>query len=222
MPGVAVTKPLFPKWSNAVLWSAMGLAGLTLVGVPTLLMVFTRTPYFTGEEEPLLQPVKFDHRHHARDDAIACVYCHDTVETSAYAGVPPTSTCMGCHSQIWTKSPELALVRTSYFERKPIRWARVNNLPDHVFFDHSIHVAKGVGCVTCHGRVDLMGQVYQATPLLMSWCLDCHREPAKFLRPRERVTDMAWRPEGVQLELGRELVRRYGVDPKTDCTGCHR
>jgi len=200
----------------------MGAVALTLIGVPVLLMVLVRAPYFTAQDDPVMQPVKFYHRHHVQDDGVACLYCHETAERAPFAGIPATSTCMGCHSQIWTKSPELSLVRQSSFEHRPIHWVRVNNLPDFVFFDHSIHVAKGVGCVTCHGRVDLMGQVRQVEPLLMSWCLDCHRAPERYLRPRERVTDMSWKPDRAQLDVGRELVQRYDVRPTTDCTGCHR
>ena len=213
---------LFPEWSNSVLWLAMGLVGAAVVGTPLVLMVLVRSPYFTAQSEPVTQPVKFDHRHHANDDGIPCLYCHGDADRSAHAGVPATSLCMGCHSQIWTRSPEVAPVRASYFDRKPIAWNRVNRLPDFVFFNHSIHVAKGVGCVTCHGRVDLMGEVHPQEPLLMSWCLDCHRAPEKYLRPRDRVTDMTWRPAGSQLASGRELVRRYDVAPTTDCSGCHR
>jgi hypothetical protein len=205
-----------------VLWLSIASGVGLVIGLLILLMVLVRSPYFTGKDDPVMQPVKFDHRHHVRDDGIACLYCHDGAERAAYAGIPATATCMGCHAQIWTASPELAPVRQSWAESKPIPWVRVNNLPDFVFFDHSIHVAKGVGCVTCHGRVDLMGQVYQQAPLLMSWCLGCHREPERYLRPRERVTDMEWKPDRSQIELGHELVRRYGVRSVTDCTGCHR
>ncbi len=129
---------------------------------------------------------------------------------------------MNCHNQIWTDSPELAAVRASYFDGKPIRWKRVNALPDHVFFDHSIHLAKGVGCVTCHGRVDEMGQVYQAQPLSMSWCLDCHRDPVRYLRPPEEVTNMDYLPENPGAVRGAELREALHVSPTTDCTGCHR
>jgi hypothetical protein len=214
--------PLFPKWSNSALWASLAAGAIALVGLPILLMIFARSPYFTGQDDPVMQPVKFDHRHHVRDDGVACLYCHYSVDRSPYAGVPATSLCMGCHSQIWTNSPELALVRKSYFDHEPIRWQRVNGVPDFVFFNHSIHVTKGVGCITCHGRVDLMPQVHQVQPLLMAWCLECHREPEKYLRPKERVTDMEWQPDRPQRELGRELVERYHVKPPTDCTGCHR
>ncbi len=216
-------KPLFPQWTNSIFRFAIGVAILGVVGVPVFLMFWVRTPYMTGADDPSPQPIKFDHRHHVRDDGIDCRYCHGGVDRSAYAGIPATSTCMNCHAQIWTSSPELTRLRDSYFRNEPIEWTRVNDLPRHVFFDHSIHVAKGVGCVECHGRVDQMGQVYQAEPLTMGWCLDCHRHPTSHLRPRDKVTDMEWTPAPRSAEeVGRELQRRYDVHPTTDCSGCHR
>jgi hypothetical protein len=177
----------------------------------------------TGQDEQVMQPIKFDHRHHVRDDGIDCRYCHDGATRSAYAGVPATSVCMGCHSQVWPQSPELLALRESYFRNERIEWKRVNALPRFVFFDHSIHVAKGVGCVNCHGRVDLMAQVYQTDPLSMGWCLDCHRDPVPHLRPPEKVVDMEWTPApATQEEVGRAVQERYDVHPTTDCTGCHR
>jgi hypothetical protein len=214
--------PLFPVWSNSVFRFAIALAVAGVVGLPLFAMVVVRTPYETGQRELIMQPIKFDHRHHVRDDGIDCVYCHSGVTRSAYAGIPAVSVCMGCHAQVWTSSPELTRLREAYFRGDPIEWARVNNLPAHVFFNHSIHVAKGVGCVTCHGRVDLMGQVYQEETLLMQWCLDCHRHPEDHLRPNEKVTDMEWAPERPQVEVGREVAAKLDVHPTTDCTGCHR
>lgn len=182
-------------------------------------MLFVRTPYVTNEGTPVVQPVMFDHRHHVRDDLIDCLYCHYTAETSAYASVPPTELCMNCHSQIWTASPLLAPVRESFFSGRPIDWKRVHKLPDHVYFDHSIHVAKGVGCVSCHGRVDEMAQVARAAPLTMGWCLDCHRNPEPHLRPRDRITDMTWNPSPGE---GERLARENGVGRLTNCSTCHR
>lgn len=213
---------LFPPYANQILWLAIGALGLVVVGTPAAWIAWARTPYATGDKEPVRQPIKFDHRHHVRDDGIDCLYCHGNAKKSAYAGVPATSVCMNCHSQIWTSSPELSKVRKSWFSGEPIRWRRVNVVPDFVFFDHSIHLAKGVGCVTCHGRVDLMGQVYAAEPLTMRWCLDCHRNPERHLRPLDKVTDMEWAPDRPQLELGRELRAAYGVRSIVECSGCHR
>ncbi len=214
--------PLFPAWADSLLRLALIAAAGVFVGGPLLLMAWVRTPWATGQALPLAQPVAFDHRHHVRDDGIDCLYCHSDAVRSPYAGVPATSVCMGCHAQIWTQSPELAVVRQSAATGTPIVWRRVDNLPQHVFFNHAIHLAKGVGCVSCHGRVDQMAMVYQAEPLLMSECLECHRHPERHLRPRESVTDMEWRAAGSQEELGRELVQRYDVHPTTDCSGCHR
>ncbi len=215
-------EPLYPRSANAIYWVAIGGVALSVVGVPAFFLVWARTPYSTGSQEPAMQPVKFDHRHHVRDDGIDCMYCHGAARTTPFAGVPPTSLCMNCHNQIWTTSPELAAVRESYFAGTPLHWNRVNSLPDFVFFNHSIHVNKGVGCVTCHGRVDEMGQVYAAKPLTMGWCLDCHRAPEKHLRPLDKITDMEWQPTRPQLEVGRELRAEFGVRSIVDCSGCHR
>lgn len=213
---------IFPPWSNSLLWLGLCIGAIAALSFPAFLMMEARTPYFTGQYMLRMQPIKFDHRHHTRDDGINCLYCHFTADRSSFAGMPSTSMCMNCHNQIWTNSPELAPLRSSYFDGQPIVWAKVNNLPGHVYFNHSIHVAKGVGCVTCHGRVDLMPQVYQHAPLLMSWCLGCHRNPEDYVRPRDKVTDMAWEPDRPQRELGRELVREYDIRPGTDCWTCHR
>jgi hypothetical protein len=212
----------FPSWSNSLFRFTLAALALGVIAIPLALMAWVRTPYATGQQEPLVQPVKFDHRHHVRDDGIDCVYCHSEATRSAFAGVPPTSLCMGCHGQIWTQSPELAAVRASWVEDRPLAWQRVNALPEHVYFNHSIHVKKGVGCVTCHGRVDLMAQVFQVEKLSMDWCLDCHRAPERYLRPPEKVTDMEWRPERPQLVVGREVAARLGVRSIVDCSGCHR
>jgi hypothetical protein len=215
-------RPLFPRWCNALLWGALAAAAVLATVLLALPFAFARSAYTTGEGEPVAQPVKFDHRHHVHDDGIPCLYCHGGAERGAAAGVPPTSTCMNCHAQVWTKSPEVAPVRASYFQDRPIRWRRVSVLPDFVFFNHSVHLAKGVGCVTCHGRVDAMPEVHPVAPLSMAWCLDCHRNPVPHLRPREHVADPAWVPDRPQDELGHELARRYAVAPPTDCSGCHR
>jgi hypothetical protein len=216
---------LFPSSANAVYWTAIGVAAIAVIALPLGLIGWARTPYATGAQQPEEQPVKFDHRHHARDDGIDCVYCHSGADSSPHAGVPSTALCMGCHAQVWTTSPELAPVRESYFTERPIHWRRVTTLPDFVFFDHSIHLHKGVGCVTCHGRVDLMGQVFAAKALTMDFCLDCHRAPEAELRPLDKLTDMDWRPAASRAEAereGRGLAARLDVHPTTDCSGCHR
>jgi NAD-dependent SIR2 family protein deacetylase len=170
------------------------------------------------------QPVPFSHKHHVSGLGIDCRYCHTAVEQSAFAGIPSTSTCMNCHSQIWTNSPMLEPVRESYRTGQPLRWTRVHNLAEFAYFNHSIHVNKGVGCATCHGPVDQMPLIAQQESLLMEWCLDCHRNPEQYLRPREEVFNMSWTAPANQSELGLELVRKYNVrtEQLTDCSVCHR
>lgn len=180
-----------------------------------------RSSYNTGEGVTLAQPVPFSHDHHVAALGIDCRYCHTSVETAAFAGIPPTSTCINCHKLIWNDSPMLEPVRESFANRTPIEWTRVNDLPDYVYFDHSVHVAKGVGCASCHGRVDRMPLLYQAVSLQMDWCLDCHREPEKQIRPREQVFNMAWEAEN-QARLGARLMAEYSVDTRTSCSTCHR
>ena len=173
-------------------------------------------------QDPIEQPLQFDHRHHTRDEGIDCRYCHNTVDRSPSAGIPQTQLCLNCHSQIWNKSPFLEPVRQSFIENKPIEWRRVYKVPEYVYFNHSIHVNKGVGCVSCHGRVDEMPAVEKATPLTMGWCLECHRRPERNIRPVEEVTNMDWKPQGDPLEAGRLQAERNQVHTRTSCTTCHR
>jgi hypothetical protein len=174
-------------------------------------------------DEAVDQPVPFSHKHHVDDDGLDCRNCHTSVETSAFAGMPPISTCMTCHSQLFTDAPMLEPLRDSWKSGVPLHWNRVYQLPDFVYFNHSIHIAKGVGCVSCHGRVDQMPITRRVASLSMQWCLDCHRAPQKYLRPRSEVFDLAWRPRH-QESLGEQLVREYRIDTRrmTDCSLCHR
>ncbi|MDX2170217.1 MAG: cytochrome c3 family protein [Deltaproteobacteria bacterium] len=181
-----------------------------------------RSPYNTEASVSRQQPVPFSHKHHAGELGIDCRYCHTSVEISASAGIPPTQTCMNCHSQIWTWSPTLEPVRASYRTDESIQWTKVYDLPDFVYFNHSVHVAKGVGCVSCHGRVDQMNLTYQVPTLQMGWCLDCHRDPAPNLRPRSEVFNMAWTPPADNPNLGAELMAAHDVHGRIDCTACHR
>ncbi len=181
-----------------------------------------RSDYVTEVNVIRDQPVPFSHKHHVGDDGIDCRYCHTSVETSKFAGVPETDTCMTCHSQLWVDSPMLQPVRDSYRTGKSIVWTRVHVLPDYVFFDHSIHVNKGIGCSTCHGRVDQMPLTWRVNTLFMGWCLDCHRAPERFVRPRDQVFNMAWTPPADQQALGERLVREYKIKSLTDCWTCHR
>lgn len=214
----------FQPSANA--WSRRFLAVAALTPVVALLtwMGWMRTPYARGELRIVEQPVPFDHRHHVADDRIDCRYCHTEVDRAATAGMPSAARCMGCHAQIWNDSPLLEPVRESYFEGRPIRWRRVHDLPDFVFFDHSVHVAAGVGCESCHGRVDRMARVYQVKPLTMGWCLDCHRDPRGRLRPVEAVTAMGWEERGPAGAAGDPVPAREEPATllRTDCTACHR
>ena len=169
------------------------------------------------------QPVPFSHKHHVSDDGIDCRYCHTTVETSANAGMPATEVCMTCHSQIWSQAAVLAPVRQSLADRQPLRWTRVYTLPDYVYFDHSIHVAKGIGCTECHGPIGDMPLTRKATSLYMSWCIDCHRDPAPHLRPLDQVFNPHWR-RTPDTPSGDRLLAAYHihVETLTDCGVCHR
>jgi hypothetical protein len=213
---------LFPRSANTV----VRLGALLLLATPLLvvggLYVYSFSPLYTSQYSQVEQLIQFDHRHHVWDDGIDCRYCHRTVETSPYAGIPPTSICMTCHEQIWNKSPLLDEVRARYFSDRAIPWSRVHRLPDFVYFNHSIHVNKGIGCVSCHGRVDQMALVEQVAPLTMAWCLDCHRNPSSRLRPSEEITNMSWDPGPNRDQLASELTQKYQVSTRTNCTTCHR
>jgi hypothetical protein len=197
-------------------------AAFFAAGALWLLAIINRSGYVTNQNVVREQPVQFSHKHHAGELGIDCRYCHTSVEVSPVASVPPTKTCINCHSQIWAQSEFLEPVRASFRADESIRWIRVNDLPDFVYFNHSVHVHKGIGCVSCHGRVDQMNQLYQAAPLTMEWCLACHRNPLPNVRPREQVFNMAWEPPAEQVGLGHELMKAYDVHPRTDCSTCHR
>jgi hypothetical protein len=189
---------------------------LGVLAIPLALMGWVRTPYQTGVSAHVEQPVPFDHRHHVRDDGIDCSYCHWPAERSPSAGIPSSELCMGCHAQILSDSPLLAPVRASVEEGTPIPWLRVTRLPDFVFFDHRAHFAAGVGCETCHGRVDLMPRVRKVVAMSMSWCVDCHREPSAAIRPSSEITTMGYEPgtDGSAAPV-------QSAAP-TDCSTCHR
>jgi hypothetical protein len=214
---------VFPRWAN----KTRALAGMLLGGAPvylTFLIWYGASPKTTDVGFEPQQPVPYSHALHAGQLGLDCRYCHNTVEQAAHAAIPPTGTCMNCHARIHTKSEKLAPIRASYETGNPVEWIKVHDLPDYVYFNHSAHVTRGVGCVTCHGRVDQMEEVYQHEPLSMSWCLDCHREPERNLRPPEEVTNMAWTPpEGADpFEYGKALREKNNLNPPTDCSTCHR
>lgn len=199
------------------------LAGLGVaLGLGGILNNIERTSYVTDVNVPRAQPVMFTHKHHVSGVGMDCRYCHTSVEFSSSAGIPPTETCMGCHSQIWSEAPILEPVRESWRSGRSIQWNRVHDLPGYVYFNHSIHVTKGMGCQTCHGRVDLMPMVWKENTLLMEWCLDCHRAPEKYIRPKDQVFNMEYMPPGDQAALGAKLVAEYKVRKLTDCSVCHR
>ena len=215
-------RQLFPRSSNALSKASIVLALVTLAGVAWAGVMLNTSGYSTGEGIFLNQPVPFSHDHHYAGLGIDCRYCHTSVETASSAGIPPVSTCMNCHKQIWTNADLLEPVRASYRSGEPIEWERVHDLADFVYFNHSVHVTKGIGCETCHGRVDQMPLVYQAENLTMGWCLECHRDPAKFVRPREEVFTFGWEPPIPQSELGPRLVEEYEIESLTYCSVCHR
>jgi hypothetical protein len=201
--------------------------GLLVAGGGLMFVIeFNRTPYVTQAFQPREQPVQFSHRHHVGDDGIDCRYCHTSVETAATAGLPATKTCMNCHSQLFANSPYLEIVRESWRTGQPIKWTRVHDLPDFAYFNHSIHVNKGVGCSTCHGRVDMMPLMWNEASLHMEWCLECHRNPNAVLREQKDITNMEWvAPKDHAEKGGAELAKKYNIQPKTvltSCSTCHR
>lgn len=212
---------IFPRWTNHIP-TAIGL--LAPVGGVVLIFAvwYWFSPMWTDVGYRPQQPVPYSHKLHAGEMGMDCRYCHNTVESEAHAAIPPSQTCMNCHSQVKTDSNRLRLVRESYAEGDAIPWVKVHLLPDYVYFAHSPHVAAGVGCASCHGRVDTMVVVEQAQPLNMAWCLDCHRNPEPHLRPLDQVTNMAWDPEKESYDPGSDKARKRKVNPPTHCSGCHR
>ncbi len=223
-PGRGATetdKFVFPKWTNGLREASavMAIGGL-LYAVVLVTGVFSPKNSAVGYAPE--QPVPYSHAMHAGKMAIDCRYCHTTVETTAKANIPPTATCMNCHATVRTESPKLELVRKSAESGEAVKWVRIHDLPDFVYFNHAGHIQSGVGCISCHGRVDRMEVVEQVAPLNMGWCLECHRDPAPNIRPVEFVTDMEWKPEGDPRELGARLMAERGIAPSTDCATCHR
>ena len=211
----------FPRWFNHL----RTVAAVAAVMVPLYLLLLIYggfDPRTTAVGYEPVQPVPYSHALHVGQLGLDCRYCHTTVEQAAFAALPPTQTCLNCHQQIRKESPKLLPVRESYATGKPVPWVKVHDLPDYVYFNHSAHVTRGIGCVSCHGRVDKMEVVQQAEPLSMAWCLDCHRRPEQHLRPVEHVTAMDWVPNEDQLSLGRRLRQAHQINPSTDCSTCHR
>src|SRR5205807_1903823 len=202
---------VFGKGSNSIARGSLIAVVVGLFGLWGVVYAVYLSPYTTGQNVPRVQQVPFSHQHHVAGLGIDCRYCHSTVETSSFAGLPATHTCMSCHSQVWTDAPMLAPVRDSMASGQPLQWTRVHQLPDFVFFNHSIHVQKGIGCASCHGRVDQMPLTWKEHSLYMRWCLDCHEAPERQIRPKDQIFNMKWAPPTDQLERGRKLVKEYGI-----------
>jgi hypothetical protein len=214
---------IFHASTNTIAKLTLWVAVFVLALLAWMCVELDRSSYVTGQSVVRTQPVQFSHEHHVSGLGIDCRYCHGTVETSAFAGMPATATCMGCHQIIWANSPELFPVRESFRTGVPLLWTRVNDLPDFTYFNHAIHVAKGIGCVSCHGEVDRMELVYQTASLKMSWCLGCHRHPERFVRPQASVFDMRYAGQGPEASI--RLVQEHAIrDPLslTNCSVCHR
>ncbi|MDZ7772013.1 MAG: cytochrome c3 family protein [Balneolaceae bacterium] len=210
---------IFPQWANEV--PRRMLLGLIIVVTAMVAGVwYYFSPEYTDVGYAPEQPVPYSHKLHAGELGLDCQYCHSEVFNSKQANVPATQTCMNCHEQIATDSENLAEIRESWETGQPVEWVRVHNLPDYAYFNHAAHVNVGVGCETCHGRVDRMEVVFQKEPLSMSWCLDCHRNPEQYVRPVEEVTTMGFQPEN-QVEMGRDLVAKHNIQPPTYCQSCH-
>jgi len=216
-----MTPFVFPRWAN----KTRVLAGVILGAAPiylTFLIWYGASPRTTDVGYQPKQPVPYSHALHAGRLGMDCRYCHNTVEQGAHAAIPPTATCMNCHERVWTNSDKLSPVRESLASGRSVEWIKVHDLPDYVYFNHSAHVTRGVGCVSCHGRVDEMEEVFQKEPLSMSWCLTCHRNPEPNLRPPEEVTNMNWQPPTDAVAFGKTLREKNHLNPPTDCSTCHR
>ncbi|HEY1663561.1 MAG TPA: cytochrome c3 family protein [Verrucomicrobiae bacterium] len=214
---------IFRPRSNTIVRAGLAAIVLLIGASGWVVYAVYWSPWTTRDMTPISQPVPFSHKHHVYGLGLDCRFCHTTVEKSAFAGMPPTETCMTCHSQVWKDAPMLAPVRDSLATGEPLRWNRVNRTPDFVFFDHSVHVNRGIGCVTCHGQLDQMPLTWKSHTLYMKWCLNCHRDPGKYIRPRDEVFNLNWVATN-QLALGKKLVADYQVHTEqlTDCSMCHR
>ncbi len=213
---------IFHRSANTIARVSIFGAVFFIAGLLGLFAEVNRSPWMTGAQVARDQPIQFSHERHVGGNGIDCRYCHTSVEESSFAGIPPTRTCMNCHSQIFANSPFLEPVRESFRSGRSIQWNRVHDLPDFVYFDHSIHVNKGVGCTTCHGQVDRMPLMWQEKSLQMEWCLDCHRAPERYVRPRDAVFRVDYVAPPNQAELGARLVEEYQIQKLTSCSVCHR
>jgi Cytochrome c7 and related cytochrome c len=211
---------IFDRSSNALARMSLVLTGLIVIALGVTLDSLQRSPWVTRQGQRPDQPVPFSHKHHVQGLGLQCQYCHVTVEKSSYAGIPPTKTCMNCHAQIWTNAALLEPVRHSWATNESIVWTKVHDLPDYVYFNHSIHVNKGLGCSSCHGRVDLMPLMYQQNTLQMEWCLNCHRDPAKNLRPVNQVYNMAWESPSSEKPVWCSVSEEKSGKPTAQSVDC--
>ena len=213
---------LFRRSANSI--ARVSIAGAVLLIGTVIAVAYTidRGPWMTYVGVARDQPVMFSHKHHVKDDGIDCRYCHTSVENSHFAGIPATEICMTCHSQIWANAERTQPIRDSWNSGKSLNWTRVHDLPDFVYFNHSIHINKGVGCSTCHGRVNEMPLMWRVNNLYMEWCLDCHRAPERYVRPKSEVFNIDYEPPADQLALGNKLVGEYHIQKLVDCYTCHR
>ncbi len=222
MGGAIEMSAIFSR--RAELGVKLGVLAVVVLLATTIVLLVARNMAYEPLGEPIAQPIPFSHKHHVGDDGIDCRYCHTTVETSAYAGLPSTGICLSCHSQLYTQQPLLSPLFESAASGKPIEWRRVHQLPDFVYFNHSVHVNKGVACIECHGRVDQMPLTWRVKPLQMQWCLGCHRNPEPHLRPLSQVTSMQ-RSTGLSSEDAQMIARVLHIQGErrmTDCSTCHR
>ena len=212
---------IFPQWTNRI--PPLLVVGLLVKVVVIILIIwYYFSPRYTDAGYRPVQPVPYSHKLHAGDLGLDCRFCHTTVETSSVSMVPPTQTCMNCHTLILPESEKLLPVRGSWATQQPIRWVRVHNLPDFAYFDHSAHMRAGVGCISCHGNVAEMEEVMQMEPLSMGWCLSCHRDPEPNLRPTSEVTNMQWEPSPNHEAFAARMMTEKNITPPVDCSGCHR
>lgn len=212
---------IFPEWTNRLPLYTIAALFVVVVGIVGLIWYYF-SPWYTDVGYQPVQPVPFSHKVHADDLGLDCRYCHNLVEVSPHANIPPTQTCMNCHKLIKTDSEKLTLIRKSWETKTPMRWVRVHKLPDYAYFNHSAHLRVGIGCASCHGNIAVLEVVRQKKPLSMSWCLDCHKNPDMHIRPISEITNMEWEPPDNQLEFAKLAKAERNIDPTVDCSGCHR
>jgi hypothetical protein len=212
---------IFPKWTNKLPVVIVVAVVLLACGAVGFVWYFF-SPWYTDVGYQPVQPVDYSHKIHAGQLGLDCRYCHNYIEVAAHANVPPTQTCMNCHTIVLADSDKLKPVQESWVTNSPIKWVRVHKLPDYAYFDHSAHLDAGVGCFTCHGNIGGMAHVTQVEPLSMSWCLSCHRNPVDYLRPHDEITNMNWTAPGDQVQFANEVIIEKQINPPTFCSGCHR